>query len=519
MRSLTRVNHPTLLLSLLALTNPAHAAEHFEGWSFYLGDPHAHTGASTDGGSLDLGATSDSYGAVADLRENAQAAGLDWLAVTDHVTGPWAADADDFDVVWQTVLDAHDPEGGFVTLPGAELWHGIEGELVGHKNLYMFPSNADLRSLTVEDLQWRGRDTEIGSCDDIRSHVAELEARWGQSLLIPHHPAFVAGMGTTWACHTGEQAQHYAPAVEVYSEHGNSMGLDGWDPLWKDTDPERTVDWVLSQPELGQRLGFMAGTDSHDTWPGTMCQVDQCWDAHPYAGGLTIAMIPEGEPFDRADLHDAMVERRTYATTGPLVPAVISFRTGGVVLGGMGEELLMPPDQQLEVELLIPTAWERFVLSVTLHGKDYHRELSALRGGVYHAMIEAEDVPPYLYASVTLDGAAHYGTEGCADGGADSLERIWLSPTWFDAGEGDLDGDGYGWPEGDCDDGDPSVHPAADEDCGSGQDEDCDGLVDLEDPECSLDTGTVVLPEEDTGRESGDDGRRGCSALPGPARP
>ena len=63
----------------------------------------------------------------------------------------------------------------------------------------------------------------------------------------------------------------------------------------------------------------------------------------------------------------------------------------------------------------------------------------------------------------------------------------------------DDDGDGYGRDEdpvqscepqvgraergGDCDDGDQRVHPDADEVCGNGSDDDCDGLIDAMDPD------------------------------------
>ena len=57
----------------------------------------------------------------------------------------------------------------------------------------------------------------------------------------------------------------------------------------------------------------------------------------------------------------------------------------------------------------------------------------------------------------------------------------------------DLDGDGYGnpasesctHPEWDCDDSIAYVHPGPVEVCDNGIDDDCDGLIDNEDPECA----------------------------------
>jgi hypothetical protein len=60
----------------------------------------------------------------------------------------------------------------------------------------------------------------------------------------------------------------------------------------------------------------------------------------------------------------------------------------------------------------------------------------------------------------------------------------------------DADGDGYYaydevvCPEGnDCDDSDPEVNPGFSEDplnenCSDGKDNDCDGLIDMDDPDC-----------------------------------
>jgi hypothetical protein len=112
----------------------------------------------------------------------------------------------------------------------------------------------------------------------------------------------------------------------------------------------------------------------------------------------------------------------------------------------------------------------------------------------------------YLYVDTDGDGI---GTgepiERCQEqdgfslleGDCDDLDpTVGTTITWYE----DVDGDGYGseetwlgcepdgdaWSEldGDCDDGDPGVHPGKSELCdGLGIDEDCDGLIDHEDPD------------------------------------
>ncbi|MEW6441951.1 MAG: PKD domain-containing protein [bacterium] len=49
----------------------------------------------------------------------------------------------------------------------------------------------------------------------------------------------------------------------------------------------------------------------------------------------------------------------------------------------------------------------------------------------------------------------------------------------------DEDGDGYTSCQGDCADDDPATHPGTAESCDDGEDNDCDGLVDAQDPDCA----------------------------------
>ena len=500
------IRNATMPLSpLLTLIAPASAALFFEGWGFYLGDPHAHTGASRDGGSSDLGIYEGDFGSVAGLARAARDKGLDWMAITDHVNGQYATPNNDFLRVLQRVLDAHDPEGGFVTLVGAELWYSFKDRGLGHKNLYLFASNEELQGFTLADAQYDGGAQIVSDCQQIWDWVAELDAQWGPALLLAHHPAFGSNIGTDWDCQAG--AESWSPAVEVYSRHGNSMGTEVWDPLWELADPQRTVEEALDPDGRDLRLGFLAGTDAHDSDPGAACSLDRRLTHHPYGGGLTIVMLPESETFDRPAIHEAITQRRSYATSGPLVPVVVAYRSAGDELGGMGEILSAPPGQDLHAELRLPAVMDPFVIAVQLRTRGQRWIADRLEAGRYRAVIPAQEAPRFLYPVVVLEGDAFY-RRACDDGGQDSQEHIWLSPTWFDGALRDLDGDGSSAAQGDCDDEDPAVHPAAEELCDSDADEDCDGLVDDLDPDCRQDAATdsvadsAAAPATDSALES-----------------
>lgn len=468
---------------VLLLCATASAAETFEGFTWYAGDLHAHTGASGDGGSSDLGRCRGSCGALAELGELAQTAGLDFLAVSDHSNGDMAASASGWDRSLQTLLDADDPEAGFVTIPSAEVWFKTpDGRRLGHRNPLLFGDTDTLRQLTITDLQ-PGGVVHVGlvECEDIWSWMADLDSRFGPAVLIPHHPAMMEPMAVDWSCHSPT----WEPAVEVYSRHGSSMG-DGlsMDPPWSGTDPKGTVHHALSEEAGGLQLGFLAGTDSHDTEPGETCDLDAMHGTHPYGGGVTLVVLPEGEPFTRRAIYDAIVDRRTVASTGPLLPVQIEYRSGGALLGGLGEELGLPAGQPLEVFVHVPTDLSAHVLEVTLVGSDGDTPIPAGSPGRWSVELPPEEVPRWVYVRVQISGDSWYGDPGCGDGGHGTTEVLWLSPSWLVESTPDLDGDGVTWADGDCDDGDPDRAPTLPERCGSGLDEDCDGRADQRDGDC-----------------------------------
>jgi hypothetical protein len=71
------------------------------------------------------------------------------------------------------------------------------------------------------------------------------------------------------------------------------------------------------------------------------------------------------------------------------------------------------------------------------------------------------------------------GVDDDCDGAVDGDDACGVENPWPDD-----DGDGWTLPE-DCNDADADVNPGAGEDCANGRDDDCNGLADAHDPECT----------------------------------
>jgi hypothetical protein len=136
-------------------------------------------------------------------------------------------------------------------------------------------------------------------------------------------------------------------------------------------------------------------------------------------------------------------------------------------------------------------------------------------GNVPGAGEPREGYSHYLVRTQTASGLWP-GTTYLGDDLETALALLCLNPTVFGPPQcQDGDGDGYGDPgipqcengdAEDCDDSDPEVNPGAQEICDNGIDDDCDGLIDLDDPDC------VAICADDDGDGYGSPGDPECPA-------
>lgn len=376
----------------------------------FWGDLHVHSAISKD-------AVGD--GAFHYAREVTR---LDFLASTEH---------SDDDVHWRREKDGITPEewkriqasvraayepGRFVSLLGYEctLHHG-------HHCVY-FRSDEGVpwnprRVWKVENL-WKQLDP--GAALTVPHHLGRstwmkhLPAVVAEPRLRPPRPApFAAQRGplVDWSGPRPDPAE-LRPALEIYSGHGSSERYDLADPLaynkalYLPSVPKRGPYYAQDAWALGHRVGVVAGSDNHSAQPGLQHL------------GLTAVRATE---LRRETIFDAILARRTYATTGERI--YLEFEVAGTRMGDVGRSGPEPPGRLL---VAAPRAI-RYVELMRWRSSDRVWEV-AERWDESGRLLEAE----FTDSAQGSGEVIYYARAELVGRTSGRVARVWSSPIWLE---------------------------------------------------------------------------------------
>ncbi len=441
----------------------------FLGRSLVYGDLHAHSNLSPDGCEDDEAGCADrGEGPAEDFFDNAVAAGLDFAALTDHAeTHVLQTDGEAPIEIWPYTLDIVDDalsleEAGFIPMLGyewsntVEVWEFMDPEdsgddyrdelTAGHKTV-LFRQAAACADYRVGAPRHtvpivKGASGQIYTHDpdaaaalttgEFREAMEQAALVCGEQTWMTffHHPGYLIPAPVDWALPDNEPDPDHERLLEIASEHGSSEcrdpSLDGCGFWVDEMDFHQHMGWGSAQEalSLGHRLGFLGGTDSHDSRPGSLDdgpgaigifhEIGGSEDDPPHmwhSGAITGAYLA-GE-LDRISLWDALWARNTLATTGPRGRLAVAAVTADGLVALPGDEVpadafpltllvAVQPDEDVEVERV---------------------EVIEPDGGT--ALIEAEGEG--LAATLEDPGAdAVYVRARIWDGGDE--HRVWFSP-------------------------------------------------------------------------------------------
>lgn len=269
-----------------------------------FGDIHGQSGISDGVGEI------DQYYHFAKV-----GADLDFTALTDHDCYPdWISESE-----WEwmrTVNRLTNTDGELSTLLAYE-WTPNEYRYdYGHKNVY-----------------YRGDDGEMFRSEDVGGmtpfNLFESLKKY-KAMAIPHHPAAdwkLVSAATDWNFHDPEIQR----LVEIFSRHAPFEYYGNTSKYTKNIDQLERCS-VQDALERGYRLGFTAGSDSHQM-------------EHGIEGGIVAAFVPE---LTRENVFDAMYDRFVYATTGARI--LVSLKING---SRMGQEIVANEKEPVEVSVSI----------------------------------------------------------------------------------------------------------------------------------------------------------------------
>ncbi len=394
------------------------------------GDLHGHSGLSFDGceDPTALCMPAD-LTPGAHFFENAATNGLAFAALTDHAEySRIQVPTEGTDLsIWDTAkaLVAAADGGPVVPILGFE-W--TAGHTSGHRTVlledpasceaYRIPGPAPTDGGSRAGGQVTFLANPLPAVTDAATFAAEVDAAGSGSGCVPtrwlsflHHVAYYPPAAVDWSQSSYSLATD--TVVEMASEHGSSECADPTAPGcdWRvQTDFYQPAGAVQVALQLDHELGFVGGTDRHDSDPGRLdigggptghlvdSDGDGVDDGPQYqftSGTLTGVITPS--PLTRAGIFDALEARHTYVAswlpTGLSVTATsagLDYLPGDEVPAGalsVAVDLADPNVSDWSAEIVdatgaaVPTAGAETVLTPTA-GQALYVRIDATVGGV-----------------------------------------------------------------------------------------------------------------------------------------
>lgn len=369
--------------ALTARSNAGRLASAGDGeYRVFFGDIHGHTLVS-DGSWGDP----DDY-----FRYGREVAGLDFCALTDHDFGVAYRGTGAWESVQRAVARHHDP-GRFVTLLAYESTHCIRagsGIKAGHKNIY-FPGDT---GCMVNTSPYFGSERNEIHGRTLEELYAGLE---DSGAIVANHQ----NVNTDWSF-----SHPMLRLVEIYSKWGCSEYPDCPDQV-RNMKPESAVHSGLAR---GHQVGFVAGSDTHIAQPANRTEADPATRSVPRPGGLTAVLATE---LTREAVFEAMMSRRTYATTGARILLEVTANDQP-----MGHTFDAVPDS--------------VALRVTAVGADTVKTVSVIKNNedVHEEHSDGDRVSFEWRDSDPAPGDYYYVRAEQQDG-----HRAWSSPVWTSPAE------------------------------------------------------------------------------------
>ena len=368
----------------------------------YWGDIHTHSSYSFD-------AHPDALSAAQSLEYARYTAKLDFVALTDHAEGLAKTSWDE--IVKQ--CDLANESGNFVAFAGFEWSYSAGGDGNGHKNVIFKDSNVIAYPISSAG------NFAVTHPNDLWESLSGYEY-----ITIPHHTALAqttAGnfMYTDWSYVYSENQ----PLVEIYSVHGNSevAGVEeSLIPFLAESSVESALMHWLNTGDPGYKLGIVASTDNHLGKPGSVEELPEnlTHGDHGYTGGL-VAVYASSKT--RADIFDALVAKRTYATSGPRIELSFSASNGASTVM-MGETLNCRTGDSVQ-------------LNITAYGDTAAIDkIQLIRNGV---VIREEPSSTLTVTENVIDDRAYYKVKvfqvpTLRWDNKMIAERAWSSPIWVE---------------------------------------------------------------------------------------